>query len=111
MAELTLTINGQRVTSESDKTIFETAVKEDIYIPGLCNHPQLTPSGDCGLCLVQIEGEPKLSLACTTKVTENMVVTTDTPEIRSQKSRKCESVVMCSYCKTHQFRPGNFLKP
>jgi formate dehydrogenase alpha subunit len=85
MANLTLTINGQQVTSESDKTIFEAAAKEDIYIPGLCNHPNLTPSGECGLCLVQIEGEPEPALSCTVKVAENMVVTTDTPEIRARQ--------------------------
>jgi predicted molibdopterin-dependent oxidoreductase YjgC len=85
MANLTLTINGQQVTSESDKTIFEAATQANIYIPGLCNHPDLTPTGECRLCLVQIEGDPEPVLSCTVKVADNMVITTDTPEIRSQQ--------------------------
>ena len=93
MSELTITIDGQQVTASKEMTIFEAATKSNIYIPGLCAHPDLTPSGECGLCLVKIEGEPELAISCTTKVSENMVVHTDTPEIRQKQHEVLEKIL------------------
>jgi predicted molibdopterin-dependent oxidoreductase YjgC len=87
MSEISLFIDGQQVTVDSDKTVFEAANEIGVYIPGLCAHPSLSPSGECGLCLTQIDGQPELAISCTTKVAENMVVHTDTEEIR-QKQRQ-----------------------
>jgi len=85
MDELTLIIDGQQVTVEMDKTIFEAANKVGIYIPNLCAHPSLRPTGECGLCLVQIEGEPEFTVSCTTKVKESMIVHTNLQELRQQQ--------------------------
>jgi len=87
MTKPILTIDGQQIAAREEMTIFEAAVEADIYIPSLCAHPDLPPSGECGLCLVEIEGEAEFVLSCTTKVAENMVVHTDTPELR-QKQRQ-----------------------
>ena len=85
MTKLTLNIDGQQVVADSGMTIFEAAVRKGIYIPNLCAHPDLPPSGDCGLCLVEIEGQPEFAISCTAKVTENMVVHTDTLELRQKQ--------------------------
>ena len=87
MTEFILTIDGRQIAARQEMTIFEAAAEADIYIPSLCAHPDLPPSGECGLCLVEIEGEAEFVLSCTTKVAENMVVHTDTPELR-QKQRQ-----------------------
>ncbi len=93
MTELILTIDGQQVTAKSGMTMFEAATKAGIYIPNLCAHPDLPPSGECGLCLVEIEGEPEFAVSCTTKVTENMVVHTDTPELRQKQRQVLEKIL------------------
>jgi formate dehydrogenase beta subunit len=93
MTELTLTIDGQKVAADSEMTIFEAAVSRGIYIPNLCAHPDLPPSGDCGLCLVEIEGQPDFAVSCTTKVTENMVVRTDTSELRQKQRQVVEKIL------------------
>jgi formate dehydrogenase beta subunit len=93
MTELTLTIDGQQVAADSGMTIFEAATRRGIYIPNLCAHPDLPPSGDCGLCLVEIEGQPEFAISCTTKVTENMVVHTDTPELRQKQRQVVEKIL------------------
>jgi formate dehydrogenase beta subunit len=93
MTELTLTIDGQQVVADREMTIFEAAVRRGIYIANLCAHPDLPPSGDCGLCLVEIEGQPDFAISCTTKVTENMVVHTDTLEIRQKQRRVLEKIL------------------
>lgn len=85
MSEFTITINNKQVSVSAGMTVFEAAVSAGIYIPSVCVHPDLPPSGDCGLCLVEIEGHAEPVLACTTKVAENMTVRTDTADLRQRQ--------------------------
>ena len=62
MAKLNLTIDGKSVTADSESTVLEAANIAGIYIPQLCSHPDLKPSGECGLCVVEIEGMDELGL-------------------------------------------------
>ena len=83
MEELTLNIDGQQITVDKDKTVFEAAQKVGIYIPNLCTHSNLRPTGECGLCLVKIEGETEPAVSCTTKVKEGMIISS--PGCRSHR--------------------------
>lgn len=74
-------------------TIFEAAVASGIYIPNLCAHPDLPPSDEHGLSLVEIEGEPEFAVSCTTKVAENMVVHTETSELRQKQRKVLEKIL------------------
>jgi len=85
MKELTLIIDGQRITTTSDTTVFRAASDASIYIPGICDHPDLLPSGECGLCLVEIQGQSDFVLSCTTKAEEGMVVITDSTVLREKQ--------------------------
>jgi formate dehydrogenase beta subunit len=93
MVEISITIDGQQVKAESDMTIYQAAEKAGIYIPGLCAHPDLPPSGECGLCLVAIEGQTDFVLSCTTKVNENAVITTNSPDIRAKQSEVLKTIL------------------
>ena len=57
-------------------TVFEAAKQSGIAIPHLCYHPAFEPEGSCRMCLVEIEGMPKLELACSTRVREGMKIST-----------------------------------
>lgn len=81
MSMITLKINGKEIKAEQGKTVLEAALENDIYIPNLCNHPDLVPSGNCRMCIVDIEGRRGATISCTTPVEENMVVTTDNENI------------------------------
>ena len=81
-----LTINNKIVEAPNGMLLTEAAKMAGIEIPTLCYHPELQPYGGCRLCLVRIEKMPKLQTACTTRVCDNMVVTTESPEI--EKARK-----------------------
>lgn len=85
MNEITLTIDGQQIITNSGATVFQAAAKAGIYIPGLCDHPDLPPSGECGMCLVEIQGQSEFVLSCTTKAEDGMLVRTDTPELREKQ--------------------------
>lgn len=93
MSKLILTIDGQQIEATSGMTVFEAATSAGIYIPGLCAHPNLPPSGECGLCLVEIEGHSEYVISCTTKVTQDMVVHTDTPELRQKQRQILERIL------------------
>lgn len=75
-----LTINGQRITVPHGATILEAARGAGIEIPTLCHHPDLSNVGACRMCVVGVHGARALQTACTTPVTEGMVVDTNTPE-------------------------------
>ncbi|NLT28604.1 MAG: FAD-dependent oxidoreductase, partial [Dehalococcoidales bacterium] len=93
MNTITLNINGKDVKTEAGKTVLEAALDNDIYIPTLCYHPDLSPFGACRLCIVQIEGIRGLPTSCTTTAKEGMVVKTDTPEIRQVRKIAMELIL------------------
>ena len=73
----TLTINGRSLTAAADQTILEAARAAGIDIPTLCWYPKLPIVGNCRICLVSVEGQPKLLPACAAKVADGMTVTTE----------------------------------
>lgn len=81
MANITLTIDGQKITVPSDTSILEAAKLIDIEIPALCYDPNLEVVAACRLCVVEVEGSKKLETSCSTRVREGMVVHTDTDRV------------------------------
>jgi ferredoxin len=79
--DIKLKIDGQDVIAKPQTTVMEAADEAGIYIPKLCNHPDLSPFGACRLCITKIEGLKGLPCACTTPVQENMIVTTTDSEL------------------------------
>ncbi len=76
-----LKINGRTVSVEEDKTVLDACRAAEVYVPTLCDDPQLEPYGACRLCIVKIEGLRGLPTACTTPAADGMKVTTEDPEI------------------------------
>lgn len=94
MKTINFTIDDRQITSQAGKKIFEAATDSGIYIPNLCAHPDLPPSGECGLCLVGIEGASEPVLSCTTEVTNNMVIKTNTPHLRQKQREALEKIML-----------------
>ncbi len=69
-------IDEKEFEVEEGITILEAAERAGLHIPHLCYHKAFIPQGSCRLCLVEIEGLPKLELACSTRVREGMKVST-----------------------------------
>lgn len=76
-----LTINGNKIETAEGVTILEAAINAGIYIPHLCYHPDLRPTGSCRLCIVKIEGIRGYPPSCATTVRDNMVIYTNSPDI------------------------------
>jgi NADH-quinone oxidoreductase subunit G len=85
---VTLTIDGREVTAPEGTMLVDAAKQGDIEIPVFCYEPKLgEPVGACRMCLVEIEGLPKLQTACSTPIRDGMVVYTRTqPVVEAQNA-------------------------
>lgn len=86
MEMINLTINNKKVTAPQGSTILEAAQQNGIYIPTLCYDEAVEVYGACGLCVVEVEGVPKLLRSCSAKAADGMVVNTESE--RAVRSRK-----------------------
>lgn len=87
--EVTLTIDGVEVRARENVFLLDAILGAGIYMPNLCHDPDLKPTGDCGLCVVEIEGFSEPITACTTPVAAGMVVTTRSPRLNQMR---CEAL-------------------
>ena len=82
MSELiTITIDGRKVETESRKMLLEILNENGIYVPTLCHHPSLAPSGSCRLCVVEIskadwQGDSRIVTSCLYPAEEGLIVST-----------------------------------
>jgi len=74
-------INGKAIQVPEGTTILAAAKQANVKIPSLCYNQDLPAWASCGICIVRMEGTPRLVRACCTKVTEAMSVITHDPEI------------------------------
>jgi len=116
-----ITIDGQELTVPEGLPLRKAALKNGIYIPGTCGHPDLPPAnttplkakiyqgereiigdciaeavgseGGCGLCLVQVEGTTDLVRACEIQVTEGMGVKTTAEEIKKARQKALAKIL------------------
>ena len=78
---INLKIDGRDVQIPSGATILEAAEQLNIKIPTLCYLKKVSPTGACRICAVEIEGFQKTMTACNTRVTEGMVVKTQSERL------------------------------
>ncbi len=78
-------INHREVSFPEGVTVLRAAELNDVYIPSLCSHKDLSPFGGCRMCLVEIEGMRGYPLACSTIAEEGMKILTDTATIREMR--------------------------
>jgi len=80
-APVSLRINGLPVAVPAGTTILEAARSVQVKIPTLCQNDDLLPTAACGLCIVQVAGQGRMTRACCTPVVEGMQITTHSGEL------------------------------
>ncbi|HRN26860.1 MAG: molybdopterin-dependent oxidoreductase [Ignavibacteriaceae bacterium] len=85
-----INIDGKDLEFNQGQTIIETAKEHGIEIPNFCWHPKLSISGNCRMCLVEVEKMPKLVIACSTIAAEGMVVHTESDKAISARNAVME---------------------
>src|SRR5947208_6392450 len=92
---VTLTIDGREVTAPENAMLVDGAKFGDVEIPVFCYEPKLgQPVGACRMCLVEIEGIPKLQTACSTAVKDGMIVHTQTARVREAQEAVVEFLLV-----------------
>ena len=110
-----ITIDDKRIEAKPNQTIIQAAYDNGIEIPHFCWHPELSVSGNCRMCLVEVglpkrnrdgsietnpDGSavvnfmPKLQIACATKIADGMVVKTNTEKVVKAREAIMEFILV-----------------
>jgi len=90
MADVNITVNGKKVTAPAGTLLIEACKSVGIEVPSFCYYPGLSLQGACRMCLVKIEKMPKMQTACTTVISEGMIVSTDSDEVKQARKSMLE---------------------
>jgi len=92
---ITFTIDGLEVQAPENSMLVDAAKHGDVEIPVFCYEPKLgQPVGACRMCLVEIEGIPKLQTGCSTPVKDGMVVHTQSPRVKEAQNAVVEFLLI-----------------
>jgi predicted molibdopterin-dependent oxidoreductase YjgC len=90
MSTVNLTIDGRAIQAGEGQTILSAAQAAGIRIPTLCYHRDLTPTGNCRICVVEVEAHRFLEAACVYPVGEGMVVHTASDRVMTARRATLE---------------------
>ena len=98
-----LKIDNQVIETQEGETVLEAALRSGIHIPHLCFHPCLSIAGNCRICLVQVNGRPKLMPACNLPITPGMEIETDSEPVRAARRAVMQFITLnhpvdCGIC-------------
>ena len=93
--EVTIVVDGREIVATEGEMLHDAARNGDVEIPVFCYEPKLgEPVGACRMCLVEIEGIPKLQTSCSTPVRDGMVVHTRTEQVKHAQSAVVEFLLV-----------------
>ena len=94
--QIKINVNGSEIISESDQLIIEACEDSGIHIPRFCWHKRMDPVGMCRMCLVEIETPRGKALvpSCTTKVSEDLVVDTESDVVKKAQEGVLEFLLI-----------------
>ena len=94
--QIKINVNGSEIISEPDKLIIEACEDSGIHIPRFCWHKRMDPVGMCRMCLVEIETPRGKALvpSCTTKVSEDLVVDTESDVVKKAQEGVLEFLLI-----------------
>ena len=94
-----ITIDGKTIEVPEGRTILQALddaglLMNGVDVPHYCWHPKLPIDGSCRLCQVEIEGTPKLQIACNTPVQDGMLVRTDSERVKTAREGVMELLLV-----------------
>ncbi len=98
-----VTIDGKQVAVPEGLNLIEAARHAGKSVPHYCYHPRLTVAGNCRICLVEIQGQGKLEIACNRRVTEGMSFFTENERVKKAREGVMELLLInhpldCTIC-------------
>ena len=94
--QIKINVNGSEISSIPDQLIFEACEDSGIHIPRFCWHKRMDPVGMCRMCLVEIETPRGKALvpSCTTKVSDDLVVDTESDVVKKAQEGVLEFLLI-----------------
>ncbi len=89
-----ITVDGTVLEVPDGSMLLPALLDSGCQIPHYCYHPKLTIDGSCRMCLVRVEGMPKLTISCNTPVRDGMVVDTRGPEVAKARQGVLELLLL-----------------
>src|SRR6267142_1874671 len=94
-----ITVDGNPIEVAEGRTLLQALddaglLMNGVDVPHYCWHPKLSIDGSCRLCQVEVEGVPKLQIACNTPVQDGMVVRTNTPRVQQAREGVMELLLV-----------------
>lgn len=90
---INLTIDGEKIEVPEGTTILQAASLLNVHIPILCYHEDQAVKAVCRICVVEVEGQRLLPAACSTPVSEGMVVKTASPKVIAARKNIMELIL------------------
>ena len=98
-----VTVDGKQVAVPAGLNLIEAARYAGKSVPHYCYHPRLTVAGNCRICLVEIQGQAKLEIACNRRVAEGMSFFTENERVKKAREGVMELLLInhpldCTIC-------------
>jgi len=90
----TLTIDGKEVTVAQGTTVLQACEIVGVEVPRFCYHERLSIAGNCRMCLVEQEKAPKPIASCAMPAADNMVIHTNTPQVKKAREGVMEFLLI-----------------
>jgi NADH-quinone oxidoreductase subunit G/NADP-reducing hydrogenase subunit HndD len=106
--EIRLEVNGTEIIAEKGETILNALNRNGMHVPTICNLKELSPTGACRMCVVEVEGFENLVPACSFPVEESLRIRTHSPRVLRARKANVELLLAshpddCLYCERNGF--------
>lgn len=98
-----LEVNGRQIEAEKGETILSALNRNGLHVPTICSMKDLSPTGACRMCVVEVEGRENLVPACSFPIDESLKVSTHSPRVLKARKTNVELLLSnhpddCLYC-------------
>jgi NADH-quinone oxidoreductase subunit G len=87
-------VNGIEVEVDKGTTLLRAAAHAGFEVPHFCYHPALSAPANCRMCLVEVEGAPKLMPGCYNAVSDNMIIHTESARVKAARKSVLEFILI-----------------
>ncbi|MBN8554636.1 MAG: (2Fe-2S)-binding protein [Deltaproteobacteria bacterium] len=78
-----ITLNGKEIEAPAGQNLLDAADANGVEIPRYCYHPGLSVAGQCRMCMVEVEGNPKLQIGCNIRCSDGLKVISDSEKVKN----------------------------
>lgn len=101
--EIRLEVNGRNIEAEQGETILSALNRNGMHVPTICSMKDLSPSGACRMCVVEVEGRENLVPSCSFPIEGPMKIMTHSPRVLRARKTNVELLLSnhpddCLYC-------------